>query len=224
VADDAVHELTAAYALDALEPAEARAYERHLAHCERCQGELATLAAGAVALAFAAPEAEPPAELRGRILAAARAERPNVAPLRPAYGLYARHQRRLLAGLAVAASAAAVGLGIWNVVLHQRLDQSHQALRNVAVRGAAGSVLVGGGSHGTLVLADLASPPAGKTYEAWVIDHGHAQPAGLFGGGKAVVVRLTARLPHGAIVGVTVERAAGARQPTSAPIITSAPI
>ncbi len=218
MADDAVHELTAAYALDALDQAEARAYERHLAHCERCRRELATLAAGAVALAFAAPEAEPPPDLRGRILAAARAERPNVVPLPP------RLRPTAVRVLAVAASAAAVGLGAWNVVLHGQLDRSHEALRSVAVHGAAGSVVVGGGGQGTLVLANLAAPPAGKTYEAWVIDRGRAEPAGVFAGGKTVVVSLRRELPRGAIVGVTIERTGGVQQPTSKPMITSAPV
>jgi len=217
VADDAVHELTAAYALDALEPDEARAYERHLAHCERCRRELATLAEGAVALAFAAPEAEPRLDLRERILVAARSERPNVVPLRPRLRLRANALR----AVAVAASTAAVGLGIWNVVLHERLHSSHQALRSVPLHGAAGSVVVGNGGRGTLVLTGLAAPPAGKTYEAWVIDRGQAEPAGTFAGGKTVAVRLDRPIPSGAIVGVTVERAGGVRQPTQAPFITS---
>jgi len=49
--DDAVHDLIAAYALDALEPDEARGYEQHLAGCERCREELASLQATAGALA-----------------------------------------------------------------------------------------------------------------------------------------------------------------------------
>jgi len=32
-----IHELTAGYALDALDPDERRAYEAHLAGCERCR-------------------------------------------------------------------------------------------------------------------------------------------------------------------------------------------
>ena len=51
--DDAVHELTAAYALDAVEPDEARGYEEHLAGCERCREELASLQTAAGALAYA---------------------------------------------------------------------------------------------------------------------------------------------------------------------------
>ena len=40
---DTLHDLTAAYALDALDPEDAREYEAHLARCERCRGELASL-------------------------------------------------------------------------------------------------------------------------------------------------------------------------------------
>ena len=36
-----IHELTAGYALDALEPEQRRAYEAHLEGCERCREELA---------------------------------------------------------------------------------------------------------------------------------------------------------------------------------------
>ena len=37
------HDLTAAYALDALDPDEAEAYERHLSQCEECREHLAEL-------------------------------------------------------------------------------------------------------------------------------------------------------------------------------------
>ena len=38
-----LHDLTAAYALDALSPDEAEAYERHLGQCEECREQLAEL-------------------------------------------------------------------------------------------------------------------------------------------------------------------------------------
>ena len=80
---DVLHDLTAAYALDALDPGDARRYEAHLARCERCQGEFAELSETATALAYATDAPAPPAELRTRILDQARAERPNLVPLRP---------------------------------------------------------------------------------------------------------------------------------------------
>jgi anti-sigma-K factor RskA len=217
--DDAVHDLTAAYALDALEPDEERGYEEHLAGCERCREELASLQAVAGLLAYAVEPARPPASLRGRVLDAARAERPNVVPLRRA-----RSFSRPLAAVAAVAACAAIGLGIWNISLHHRLGEAQEALRGVPLTGAKGSVVVSGGS-GALVVSDLAPAPAGKTYEAWVVEGGHASPAGTFsGGGRTIVIRLTRALPAGAVVAVTLERAGGVDQPTTKPFITSQPV
>src|SRR5262245_6138322 len=77
---DAYNELTAAYALDALDDDETKAYEEHLAGCEICQHNLAALSGTMVQLAYAAPPVDPRPELRERILAAARAERQAPAP------------------------------------------------------------------------------------------------------------------------------------------------
>jgi anti-sigma-K factor RskA len=217
--DNAVHDLTAAYALDALEPDEARGYEEHLAGCERCREELASLQSAAGALAYAVEPSHPPESLRGRILAAAHAERPNVVPLQ-AYGPYARHYRRFAAVAAVAACTA-VGLGIWNITLHDRLGHARAALRGVPLTGAKGSVIVSG-DNAALVVSDLGPAPAGQTYEAWVIEDGHASRAGTFtGSGRTIVIHLTHALPAGAVVAVTVERAGGVDQPTKKPFITS---
>jgi len=216
--DDAVHDLTAAYALDALEAEDARGYEQHLAGCDRCREELASLQATAGALAYAIEPARPPAALRGRILEAARAERPNVVPLRP------RSWSRPLAAAAALAACAVAGLAVWNLSLHDQLGRAKEALRGVPLTGANGSVVVAGGS-GALVVSDLAPAPAGKTYEAWVIRDGRASAAGTFGGGgRTIVIRLTRPLPAGAVVAVTLERAGGVSQPTRKPFITSDPV
>ena len=118
---DALHDLTAAYALNALDAEDVRRYEAHLARCERCQSELAELSESAGALAYAAEAPLPSAELRARILDRARAERPNVVPLRP------RWLRPLIAAAAVAACAA-IGLGLWAVSLSGKLDRREAAL------------------------------------------------------------------------------------------------
>ena len=81
MADD-VHTLVGPYALDALDEGEEVTFEQHLALCERCREELASLREAAGALAYGAPHAAPPPALKERILAQARAERPNVVPLR----------------------------------------------------------------------------------------------------------------------------------------------
>jgi anti-sigma factor RsiW len=221
--NDTLHDLTAAYALDALDADDARAYEHHLAGCERCRDELASLSAAAGSLAYAVLPAEPPPALRQRILQAAVAERPNVVPLQ-AYGLHGRHYR-LIAAVAAVAACAVVGLGVWNVVLHDDLNNAKEALRGVPLTGASGSVVVGAGGSGALVVSNLSPAPAGKTYEAWVIKNGKALPAGTFsGGGRTIVIRLTRALPAGAIVAVTLERGGGVEQPTREPFITSQPV
>src|SRR5919108_5982985 len=83
----ALHDLTAAYALDALDADERREYEAHLARCERCRTELASLSEAATSLAYGVEAPAPPPQLRDRILERARAERPNVVPLRPRWAV-----------------------------------------------------------------------------------------------------------------------------------------
>jgi anti-sigma factor RsiW len=215
---EALHELTAAYALDALDPADEAAYEEHLARCPECQEELAVLSGTASSLALAAGAADPPPALRSRILETARAERPNVVPLRPRW-------TAPIAAAAAIAACAVVGLGVWNLSLHNRLGQSESALRGVPLRGATGSVVLGGNGRAALVVTDLSAAPSGHTYEAWVIKGKSVVPAGLFhGGGTTAVVQLAHRVPKGATVGVTVEPAGGSPQPTSQPFITSAAV
>jgi len=69
----------------------------------------------------------------------------------------------------------------------------------------------------------LEEAPDAHTYEAWVIEGDEAVPAGLFAGGddRTTVVPLSAPVPEGAIVAVTVEQAGGAEQSQQQPIITS---
>jgi hypothetical protein len=226
---EALHDLTAAYALHALEPEEARAYEEHLARCERCRIELGELSEGAVALAYAADGPEPAAGLRERILAQARADRPNVVPLRPRWAVPA-------AATAVAAVAAAVALAIWAVSLSDRLDRRNGELRaqeraaqiigdpaahRIDIEGGRGSLVVTPTGQGALVLARLQHAAPGRTYEAWVAQGGSPRPAGTFEGGSDVTaVALDRPVPDGATVMVTEERDGGVDAPTNMPFVT----
>jgi len=125
-----IHELTAAYALDALDAEEAREYERHLASCEQCREELAQLSDGAAALAFGADAPAPPDALRERILDQARSERTNVVPLRPRWTRTAK----TATGIAAAAAAAlAISTGSLLHSLNSEQDAREAADRAVAV-------------------------------------------------------------------------------------------
>ena len=79
-----VHELTAGYALDALDPAERATFEEHLSSCERCREELQgfwQVSGRARRTRPAGPT--PPASLRERILEQARGgARERFVPLR----------------------------------------------------------------------------------------------------------------------------------------------
>lgn len=202
MADDDIHDLAAAYSLDALEPEDRWTYERHLDRCEHCREEVAALRDGAAELAYAAEGPAPPSELRERILTAARSE-PRTATVVPM-------RRRWLfpatAAAAVAAACAAVGLGLWANSLRNGGLQ-----RVVAVQGAAGQLVVSGDEARLVVCLDDA--PTDRTYEAWVIVDDRPRPAGLFAGGCRSVT-LKEPVDDGDVVAVTLEPAGGSEQPT----------
>jgi len=220
MADD-VHALVGPYALDALDEGEERSFEQHLALCERCRQELAGLREAAASLAYAAPPTAPPPELKQRILTQARAERPNVVPLKRR-----RSWTASLAAAAAIAACAAVALGIWAASLSNSQDPVESVLSKPGSRlvsmGTAGALAVA--PDGTAVLQVSVPPaPTGKTYEAWVIQSGgKAKPAGLFPGRAGTsIVEIPRPVRPGAVVAVTLERAGGAREPTSKPLAQS---
>ncbi len=227
-----IHDLTAAYALDALDEHEAREFEAHLAQCERCRDELARLSESAAALAWAVDPHVPPSALRERILDAAAAERTNVVPL-PVRNPWLV---RAIAGVAAVAACAAVGLGIWATALSHSVNRertaraadaraveilSDPASRRISLEGGSGVVAVDPTGQGVLVVDRLPRAPAGKTYEAWVIPAGgDPLPAGLFsGGGRTTVVRLARSVPRGSTIAATLERAGGVDAPTQSPVV-----
>jgi anti-sigma-K factor RskA len=188
-----LHDLTAAYALDALDEDERRAFEEHLGDCDDCRAELATLGETVGALALASEGPVPAADLRDRIVSAARAEQPKVVAMRP-------RRTRIYAAVAVAAAAAlAIGL-------------------SVGLSGGGGgkkiALTVQPGGIAQLDVSGFDQAPAGKVYEAWVIDGGKPVPAAVFSGGAHTVVVLERPVPKGATVAVTLERAPRARTPT----------
>ncbi|TMK66225.1 MAG: hypothetical protein E6G60_03650 [Actinobacteria bacterium] len=224
----ALHDLTAAYALDALDPEERREYEAHLARCDRCRDELASLSEASTSLAYAVDPAAPPPQLRERILAAARAERPNVVPLRPRWALPA-------AATAVVAVAAAIALAVWATSLSGRLDreraQASDQERVAAILASpdahpygvpsGGLLAVTPSGEAALVLTRLAPARHGMTYEAWVAENGRPRPAGTFDAGRDVTaIPLDVPVPRGATVLVTQEKDGGTQVPQHTPFIT----
>jgi anti-sigma factor RsiW len=209
------HANVAPYALDALEPDEEREFEEHLASCEACREELASLREATAALAYGAAGPAPPPELKQRILAGAKAEGSNVIAF--------PERRRWAAPIAAAAALAAafaLGVGVWATT---RPAGGGDAFADVVAK--PGAKVVAMGDAGALAVAPDGSAavavtvpraPSGKTYEAWVIRRGKPKPAGLFS--RSAVFKIDQPVGRGSVVAVTLEPAGGVDAPTSKPL------
>jgi anti-sigma-K factor RskA len=210
-----IHELSAAYALDALEGDDRRRFEDHLAQCGGCREDVTSFQAAAGALAYDVDAPAPPDALRQRILERARSEGPsNVVQFRPR-----RWALPVATGVAAVAACAALAFGLWAVSLNNELSDRAEAIE---LAGADGSLLIEPSGEAMLIVNRLGRAPAGKTFEIWVIEEGRSLPAGLFPGAPGrSVVPLNRGVPEGAVVAVTLERAGGVSQPTSEPLFTA---
>lgn len=223
---ETVRELTAAYALDALDHEDERVVESHLRVCAECRAEVTAFTDTATALAYAVDAPAPSPALRDRIVAVAREDRPsNVVPFRA---------RRLplvaTATLAAAAAVAAVAFGLRASNLSDELDSERAVLgilsdpgaRPIALDGAAGRLIVARSGEAALVVDRLERAPEGRTYEIWIIRGERATPAGLFDGDEPRdVVPVQGNVPADAQVAVTVEREGGVDTPTGAPLFSA---
>ncbi len=142
------HTLAGAYAMDAISAPDRARFERHLAGCEECAREIASLreATARLATATAVP---PPSGLKERVMAAAaltRQQPPPVAeagPEAPArfpaiagwFRALARPRRITLAAAALAAVVvlgAAVVFGVSNSTMRDQLNQAQDSSQQIA--------------------------------------------------------------------------------------------
>jgi anti-sigma-K factor RskA len=126
-----LRELTGAYSLGVLGEPERRELEAHLATCTTCAEELRGFRAVAQGLALAVEQHDPPAGLRERVLAVAGAQQGRVMPPAP----QASSSPGVL-WLAVAASIAAIALGLYAMALRSRVSALDEQLRAVSARTA----------------------------------------------------------------------------------------
>lgn len=143
------HTLVGAYAMDAVSAADRERFERHLAGCQECAQELASLREATAMLGTASAE-PPPAGLKERIMAASAvtrqqppAEQPQ--PALPAQGTWERAGTwiRSLAwpgrlslavggALAMAVLAVAVVFGVNNGDMQQQINQARASSQQIA--------------------------------------------------------------------------------------------
>lgn len=224
-----LHDLAAAYALDALDGAERAAFEAHLAGCPDCRREVAELGDTAATLAGAAAQAPPP-ELKRSIMAAISATPQDVAHADGSgavaganvVSLAARRRTTRWLGAAAAAVLAIVAIG---VVVGTRssgvdIDDVYAAgdVRIVTLEGDDTSLRVAWSRELDRVVVDgeaLADPGAGNVYELWAIVEDVPVPAGLIEhDGGALSTLLDVDDLDVAAWGVTIEPAGGSETPT----------
>lgn len=231
-----LHALSGAYALDAVDDVERAAFARHLADCEPCQLEVAEFQEVTARLAL---DEGPPARMRDSVLAAVSQTRqvgPTAhVPRETTPAVRAERWRR--ATLGVAAAAVLAVAGTW-VVMDQRLSDQQaqvQSLRSereriYAVMNAEdvqmlGANLPGDGGRiaaavsdsergGVAMLAGLRSPPAGQTYQMWVVTGDTSTSAGVLPVGIYGGTRVFDWPPGASAFSITREPEAGSPTPT----------
>jgi anti-sigma-K factor RskA len=215
----------AAYALGALEPAEAEAFATHLATCGVCREELAEFESVVSTLPMTAPRHSAPAGLRERVLAAVAAEAasdPAPAPRPPQWRWSAPPRPALALGTALAVIAIAVVGAIALTGSGSPVTRVYRA--QVTGSSASAKVAVTDG-HAQLIVRHMPPPPRGKIYEVWVARaSGPPQPTtALFsvtrnGSGDVAV---PGNLRGVRVVMVTPEPVGGSRAPTHSPVISA---
>lgn len=177
---DDVRELAGAFVLDALTPDEAAAVRAHLSTCPDAHAEIAELASALPILDATVPVVEPPADLKGRVLAAAAADlvastvvaappapipfpaatsaTPTAAKSDVTSATQTRGTSRATWVLRIAAVLVIGVLAGWNLLLQAQLGSAERYQQDVAtVIGVAGQP----GSLTALLTAEGDGGPAG---------------------------------------------------------------
>lgn len=235
MSDYDAHALSGAYAVDALDDLERVVFERHLAECPECRDEVASLREAASTLAETTV-LEPPAALRGRVLAGIATTRPLPPEVSSPVTLDSRRPPRRRFNLLVAAAAAVLAVGggtvLWQQPWEDSSSQQQSAIDTVLSASDAkrSSLDFDGGAKATLVHSDsvgravlvtekMPPPPAGKVYQLWLDQPGEGMvSAGVMPVAEDQRVLLAGDAATATGAGITVEPEGGSSEPSTEPI------
>jgi anti-sigma-K factor RskA len=232
------HTLAGAYALDALTDRDRARFERHLAGCDACRQEAASLREASARLT-AASAVPPPGRLREQVLAEAARTRQQPpftadAPAGPGAG---RQAPRMAVAIAGGCMLVALVLGGLFISTQHRLSQDQAHNRAIAAvlnapdatimsaRAVAGGTATVVMSHRgralVLTTARLPGLPAGRRYQVWLMGLHRARAAGMLPAPRQGMTApmVVSGVAPGDAVALTVESAGGASSPSSAPVL-----
>ena len=217
-----LHDLTAGYALDALDPDERARYEEHLASCEPCRDGAAGVLAGRRRArpggrrpdaARVAPRPDPRAGAR-------RAAERRAAP--------PSHRGARPRSAAAVAALVAVALGVWSLGLSRDLDDANSVLAvlsdpNARVHPTAdgeANLVVTPTGRAALVVRMLAPGAGGQGLRDLGLRERRPARVRASSSGRASTM-LTRQVEPGQTVAVTLEPDGGVDAPTSDPLFTA---
>ncbi|MEO6859073.1 MAG: anti-sigma factor [Solirubrobacteraceae bacterium] len=216
-----------AYALGALDAADAEAFAAHLETCAMCREELVEFEAVVATLPMSVPQHTAPDSLRRRVLDTVQQESHQAVTAQergaPRWAWLTRITVPRPA-LAIGAAVAVLALIVLGGLALGPSSSPGTHVYAAQVTGATGTAQVKvTGGHAELVLRHFSPPPAGKIYEVWVARPHHSpQPtSALFsvtsqGNGD---VGVPANLRGVNVIMVTPEPPGGSRVPTHSPVI-----
>lgn len=233
-----VMDLIPGFALEILDEQEADRVSNHLQSCPACRSELEAYHAVVASLALAAPEAQPPARLKTRLMASLPEHKSRSAPPQTAPWwqiLLAFFQGRSLAWNAVSLLLIVV-LAASNLVLLNRLDQASSptqvsdSLRTVLLTGTDAAPLATGmlvisknGEYGTLVVDHLPPLEPSQQYQLWLIRDEVRTSGGVFSvsveGYGAMEIEISESLSSFPAFGITIEPVGGSPEPTGVRVL-----
>jgi anti-sigma-K factor RskA len=231
--DPHVFKLLPAYALGCLDEDEVEVVVEHLEDCPTCQAELQTYQHLSEELAFATPEATPPAALQDKLMDALQSTPPTTSsPSHSSWwqGLVDRLRRPglawSLAGLTLIVVAAIAYLWLWQ-------SSPPAPMQTVALQGtevvpeAQGLIVVSSdGTRGTLVVENLPQLDAAHEYQLWLIEDGQRTSGAVFSVGSngytATIIWAPQPLDLYSAFGITIEPAGGSPGPTGDKVLGGA--